>query len=407
MHIVLFEDNQCSNLYPIGLFQPLYDTRVGSLTLRSLIGRLDSNYSTIVRDHFLVGDNTNSVIESPLGEPCLFVNASVEPDIRYIETLTDVMKAGDPFITTSGNRVAAALVPAGTAVAQELKADNIRSFLLEMGLPLEELPLKTIDWPHEVVKSHLNIFPANLAKIIEEGEYTESCSNCFIGKNVSLTPTTNIETDNGPVVIDDDVRVKHFTHFAGPVHVGRRSLLIEYSSIKDSTSIGPVCKIGGEVEASVIGEYSNKQHHGFLGHSYQGNWVNFGAGSSTSDLKNTYGLVRVQYGGSRVETGMQFFGSIIGDYAKSAVNTSIFTGKIIGVCSMMYGTVTSNVPSFSNYAKSFGQVTEISLDQIITTQKRMFDRRGVKQTDHDVALMRRVFEITRHERTMTEEQLNF
>ena len=104
---------------------------------------------------------------------------------------------------------------------------------------------------------------------------------------------------------------------------------------------------------------------------------------------------------------MQFLGSVIGDFAKTAVNTSIFTGKMIGVCSMIYGTVTTNVPSFSNYARSFGQVTEISLDQVVKTQKRMFDRRGNVQDSNDITLMKRVFEMTRHERTMSEEQINF
>ena len=279
--------------------------------------------------------------------------------------------------------------------------------MLEMELPLEKEMFKTIDWPHDVIDSHLKLWSSNIEKIIETGKYKEKQPGFFIGENVELAPSAVVETGNGPVIIDSGTKVMHFNYLEGPIHIGKNSLITEHSSIKDLTSIGAQCKVGGEVEASVIDSYSNKQHHGFLGHSWVGKWVNLGAGTCSSDLKNTYGTIRVDYRGNKIETGMQFLGSVIGDYAKTAINTSLFTGKIVGVCSMIYGTVTTNVPSFSNYARSFGQVTEISFEQVVKTQKRMFSRRSVEQTDRDINLMKRVFEMTRHERTMSEEQINF
>jgi glucose-1-phosphate thymidylyltransferase len=100
---------------------------------------------------------------------------------------------------------------------------------------------------------------------------------------------------------------------------------------------------------------------------------------------------------------MQFLGSIIGDFAKSAINTSIFTGKIVGVSSMLYGFIGSNVPSFCNYARSFGQITECPVDQAVLIQKRMFARRGIRQTPEDVVLLKDVFELTRSERLISDE----
>jgi UDP-N-acetylglucosamine diphosphorylase / glucose-1-phosphate thymidylyltransferase / UDP-N-acetylgalactosamine diphosphorylase / glucosamine-1-phosphate N-acetyltransferase / galactosamine-1-phosphate N-acetyltransferase len=167
--------------------------------------------------------------------------------------------------------------------------------------------------------------------------------------------------------------------------------------------VGEVCKVGGEVERSIVESFTNKQHHGFLGHSYIGSWVNLGAGTSNSDLKNTYGEVRLEYPHRRVDTGMQFLGCIVGDFAKSAINTSIFTGKIVGVCSMLYGSIGSNVPSFCNYARSFGQITECPVDQAILIQKRMFERRGIRQTPEDAELLKSVFELTRQERLISDE----
>ncbi|MFC1551943.1 putative sugar nucleotidyl transferase [Candidatus Latescibacterota bacterium] len=406
MKIILFEDNQCERLYPIGLFRPLYRLRVGSWTLESMIELLDIPALKIVREHFLFNDAKNNVISQD-NEPLLFLNASIEPDVNYLDTIKDIIQSGESFVTTSGNRVAAAYVSPDISLPDTVSVGDIGPQLLDLNLKIERNMFRTIDWPHEVISSHLRLFRANLDKIISTGNYSEQQPGFFVGENVELSPSTVIDTSQGPVVIDSGVTVKHFTCLNGPIHIGENSVIIEYSSIKDSTSIGRRCKIGGEVEGCIISCNSNKQHHGFLGHSWVGQWVNIGAGTSSSDLKNTYGKVRVDYGGKRMETDMQFLGSIIGDFAKTAVNTSLFTGKIIGVSSMIYGTVTSNVPSFSNFARSFGQVTEISLDQIIKTQKRMFERRDVKQTDSDIALMKRVFKMTRHERTMSEEQINF
>ncbi len=407
MHIILFEDNHCENLYPLGLFCPVYDLKIGSWTLHDMVELLTIPVVTVIRDHFHLDGKKDTDYEITKREPLLFLNASIEPSVTYLDTLQDLIRSNDPFITTSGNRVAAALIPPGKEIPETFSPQDITPFLLEMELPLEREMFKTIDWPHEVIGSHLRLWDANIEKIIETGTYTEKEPGFFIGENVELAPSAVIETAHGPIIIDSGTKVMHFTYLEGPIHIGMNSLVLEHSSIKDVTSVGTHCKIGGEVEASVIDSFSNKQHHGFLGHSWIGTWVNLGAGTSSSDLKNTYGNIRVDYGGNKTETGMQFLGSVIGDYAKTAVNTSLFTGKMVGVCSMIYGTVTTNVPSFSNYARSFGQVTEISFEQVVKTQKRMFLRRGTEQTDRDIYLMKRVFEMTRHERTMNEEQINF
>ena len=406
MPIVVFEDNQCDHLRPVGLFRPLCELRVGSLTLLDMVKKLDPKAACLRREHFFLNGDTPDLPPSLAG-PTLFLNASLEPDIRARKIYGDLLAAGDPFLTTSGNRVAAALIPAGAKLGDDLSSGNISARLLELSLPLEDEMFRTIDWPHQVVDSHLRIFPTNLEHIISTGNYREIQKNVFIGENVDLAPTAAFETAKGPVVIDDGVKVMHFTYLEGPIHIGAGTKVIEHSSIKEITSIGEGCKIGGEIEASLMEPHSNKQHHGFLGHSWVGRWVNLGAGTSTSDLKNTYGKVRVYYRGARVETGMQFLGSIIGDFSKSAVNTSLFTGKIVGVCSMLYGTVTTNVPCFTNYARSFGQVTEISLEQAVTTQRRVFARRDTAQTRYDLELLRRVFDLTRDERVMSEEPINF
>ena len=114
----------------------------------------------------------------------------------------------------------------------------------------------------------------------------------------------------------------------------------------------------------------------------------------------------MEYQGRKVATGMQFLGCMIGDYAKTAINTSIFTGKTIGACSMIYGFVTTNVPSFVNYARLFGQVSETPVEVMVATQARMFKRRHVEQRPCDVQLLHDMYELTRHERHMSNEPLS-
>ena len=207
--------------------------------------------------------------------------------------------------------------------------------------------------------------------------------------------------------MEEGTKIGPFCFLRGPAYLGRNVKVIEHSAIKDAVSLGHTTKIGGEVEATVIEPYSNKQHHGFLGHSYLGSWINLGAGTSNSDLKNTYGTVNMDYPTGRVATKMQFVGSIFGDYSKTAINTGIFTGKTIGVCSMLYGFVTTNVPSFVNYARLFGQVTELPPEVMISTQQRMFQRRNVTQTPCDIQLIHDMYLLTQEERQLTGEPLVF
>jgi UDP-N-acetylglucosamine diphosphorylase / glucose-1-phosphate thymidylyltransferase / UDP-N-acetylgalactosamine diphosphorylase / glucosamine-1-phosphate N-acetyltransferase / galactosamine-1-phosphate N-acetyltransferase len=173
----------------------------------------------------------------------------------------------------------------------------------------------------------------------------------------------------------------------------------EHASLKDCVSLGHHTKVGGEVEGCIIEPFTNKQHAGFLGHSYVGSWVNIGAGTCNSDLKNTYGIVNMNYGGQKVSTGLQFVGCFIGDYAKTAINTSIFTGKTIGVCSLVYGFVTTNVPSFCNYARSLASLdeasesgmTDLPAEVMISIQQRMFVRRQTPQRECDIQLIRDLY----------------
>jgi len=402
--IILFEDAHVDQMWPIALTRPAFAVTCAAYNLYEVAALAVDQVSYVIRD-YLKKTTARQFPSSATDEgPALFLNASVVPDVRYVERLRELTARGEPFVCTCGERLTAAMLPRGVRPAHSLGPADVTPYLLGLGLPVcDDEPFKTFDYPFHAVGAMADLFPANIRSRIERGSYREVQPGVFVGDGVSIAGTAVFHAEEGPIVLDSGVRVLDFSYLHGPLYVGPRSRIIERSSVKEFTSIRHTCKIGGEVEASIIEPYTNKQHHGFLGHAYVGSWVNLGAGTSNSDLKNTYGLVRVELGDRRVETGMQFLGCIIGDYAKSAINTSIFTGKIIGAASMLYGYVGQNVPSFTNYAKSFGQVTECSLEQAIVTQKRMFMRRDVQQSEEDIELLRAVFELTREERRISGE----
>src|SRR5439155_14336620 len=138
----------------------------------------------------------------------------------------------------------------------------------------------------------------------------------FVDPTAEIDPLVVADTTGGPVVVAREVRIDAFTRLEGPCYVGPHSRLLG-AKLRGGTTVGPHCRVGGEVEASILHGYSNKYHDGFLGHSYVGEWVNLGAGTHNSDLRNDYGDVSVVVAGQPVATGLAKVGCFIGDHTKT------------------------------------------------------------------------------------------
>jgi UDP-N-acetylglucosamine diphosphorylase/glucosamine-1-phosphate N-acetyltransferase len=239
---------------------------------------------------------------------------------------------------------------------------------------------------HELITLHNKNFSENLKKYKEENlkdnpEYSEVEPNVFVHKSADIHSSTVFNTPDGLIIIEKNVQIKPFSYLTGPLRIDENAKINTHSNIEGSY-IGKFSKIGGEVSDSVIESYTNKEHHGYVGDSYIGSWVNLGAGTSTSNLKNTYGNIKM----NGVETGEQFLGSVISDHVKTAINTSIYTGKVIGVGAHIYGTVTSDVPNFVNYY-SKDNITEIPIEVTEKIATRMMLRRGLEFTDEDKKIL--------------------
>jgi UDP-N-acetylglucosamine diphosphorylase/glucosamine-1-phosphate N-acetyltransferase len=212
-----------------------------------------------------------------------------------------------------------------------------------------------------------------------------------IGPDAVIDPSVVADTRGGPVIIDREAVVHAFTRLEGPCYVGQNSQVLG-AKIRSGTTIGPNCRIGGEVEASILHGFSNKYHDGFLGHSYIGEWVNIGAGAHTSDLRHDYGEVLVTIDGLRVPTGSAKVGSFVGDHAKIGIGCLLNSGTIIGAFASILPAgklLPKNVPSFC--AVLHGEVAENDdVEALFATAEEVMRRRGIRLTPARMELYRHI-----------------
>jgi len=411
MDIVVFEDALIARLHPITLARPTYAITCGGYRLMDWLTQLSGSVRGLVRPHLREIQDVDyphlaHQSDGNADSDCLVVNARLVPSRAMTKKLEALVAHPRAVVVRDNEELAAVWLPVGCGIAAPSSRDELAQFEHSLAdLPVRDVELPMFRYPHDVIRENMATLVPNLEHRLQVGDYREIADGVFAAEGAKLSQHVVTESGEGPIVLEQGASVGPFSVLRGPVLLGAFARVNEHAVIKDYVSAGHTTKIGGEVEATVIEPYSNKQHHGFLGHSYIGSWINLGAGTCNSDLKNTYGKVNIQYGDQKTETDMQFVGCIMGDYAKTAINTGIFTGKTIGVCSMLYGFVTTNVPSFVNYARLFGQVSELPADVMIATQRRMFSRRKVEQRPCDSQLIRDMYELTRSERETPDDQL--
>ncbi|CAN5835896.1 putative sugar nucleotidyl transferase [soil metagenome] len=214
-----------------------------------------------------------------------------------------------------------------------------------------------------------------------------------LGSGVSMEPGVVLDFTEGPIWLDEGVTLRAFTRLAGPAYVGPGSTLLggPYSAL----SIGPVCKVHGEMEESVVLGYSNKAHDGFLGHAYLGRWVNLGAMTTNSDLKNNYGSIRMWTPGGDADTGLIKLGCLLGDHVKTGIGALLNTGTVIGAGTNIFGTAMppKYVPPFS--WGSGAELEAFAVDRFITLAATVMGRRNLSLSDSMEQMLREAWRIGR------------
>jgi UDP-N-acetylglucosamine diphosphorylase/glucosamine-1-phosphate N-acetyltransferase len=311
--------------------------------------------------------------------------------------LTALAEAGGPALfLADGEPVAARL--AFRALAPCLGAGAaFEDRLAGLGLPPVEVEARVLRWPWDLVAHNVAALEADLSArrgriegavdanvaVLERGLVS-------VGAGARVDPFAVLDARGGPILVGRDAVVQSHSVVEGPCVIGAGSQVL--GGVVRRSTVGPQCRLAGEVEDTVWQGWANKRHHGFVGHSLVGEWVNLGALTTTSDLKNNYGPVRVWAAGRERESGSNKVGSIVGAHVKTGIGTLLPTGCSIGVASNLFGGgrfAPKRVPAFAWWDGC--RVLEHRLDPCLATAAVVLGRRGLVLGEAERSALRELF----------------
>jgi UDP-N-acetylglucosamine diphosphorylase/glucosamine-1-phosphate N-acetyltransferase len=401
MHVVIFEDSRWSDFAPLSLSRPVFGLRSGATSLleKQLRGLQPARVTlwvrpemeAVCRRHILPELAMPTEINRPLNdEPALLINAAT------IGELSCTSLSDEAIALDSSGAITLAYVRRQGLGAQDVLG-NIPRWIDLLGLP------QTLPKPRTAT-SLVDLIYANEDALVEDfvrlphpsatkpaGPYHYlNPERIWLGSGVNLSPGCVLDASKGPVMIGSGATIGANAVIVGPCSVGPGARIRPLTQVRESTSIGAGCTIGGEVSNAIFMSHSNKGHEGFVGHSYIGEWANLGSGTTTSNLKNTYGEIHARVGNREIPTGRQFLGSVIGDHSKTAILTRLTAGTYIGFCSMITvtGTAPRMVPSFTFLTDAGAE--PYRMDKAMEVAKRVFARRDRQFDEIDRQLMRYV-----------------
>lgn len=351
---VLYDDAVARTLEPFALTRPWGEVRAGALPIRErwarLLGLRAGAIATSPHLAAFDDDGAPRAARGTLRAGTVIVNARFAPALHAAGDALVPLAPGSSL--RAGNRVAA------VALAAPLPAAQLADGRVELdGLARRRGP-RVAGWWMDAAWDLVAMLPAMLAA--DAAVLAAECGGdtpyhvavlgehrLVVERGAYVEPYVVVDTTEGDVIVRAGARIGAFARIAGPAVIGKHARLAggRYACV----SIGPHSRVCGEMSVVVVDGYSNKAHDGFIGHSAIGRWVNLGAGTITSNLKNSYGPVRVRDGRGERETGQQFLGSLVGDHAKTAIGTRLMTGTIVGAGANVFGDRTPDkyVPPFA------------------------------------------------------------
>lgn len=411
MRIALFEDQAATNFAPIALLRPVFELMCGHFGTRERALQFlpVSDWAAFARPELVdvyreehPACKLNNVDWLRAG-PTLLINGRWLTDPKTYATITP----GSVGII-DGTVVYLTLDPLEAAL---ISGDNWDECLPQIARTRHRVaaPGKLAAYPWDLVhhnpdqiKADFKARELGLSQAEEQGPHVAilgPAHNVFIDLTASIDPFVVIDARKGPVSIEAGAMIQAFTRLEGPCHIGAKSQLFR-ANVREGTSIGPVCRVGGEIEGAILHGYVNKYHDGFLGHSYVCPWVNLGALSTNSDLKNDYSTVRVPLSGHPIESGEMKVGCFIGDHTKTAIGSLFNTGSSIGVMSLILPDgelLPKHVPSFSRIWH--GELIDgLPLEKGLATARAAMERRNKRLTVAQETLLRKVHATTHAER---------
>jgi len=413
MHICIFEDAGAANLEPLALTHPVFDLRTGA---RTLLERQ--------RDYF-GAEEMGAVVRPILADLCRLEHPGMAVNERnYLRPGGVLVNArwlppggrwtGKPGLSATGG-AAVAMVGEQIAFVVFGSGEGLGAEPADLAWRLEEWKQHApghpaggwpIAYPWDLLVHQPEALNHDLEWWMQErpeairppAALVGPAERALMDPSAQVEPHVLIDTTRGPVLIDRQVLIQAFTRLEGPCYVGPGSQLL--AARLRGGSMGPECRVGGEVEASILHGFTNKYHDGFLGHSYLGAWVNLGAGTQISDLRNDYGPITMPVAGRQVGTGQIKLGAFLGDHTRSSIGAMLNTGTVAGpFCQLLTsgGLLPRVLPAFGKL--NHGRLEERNdLRQILATSAVAMRRRGQEWTETHAELMFALYEQTAPER---------
>lgn len=400
LQYTLFEDKFLENFHPLTLTRPVYDLRVGIFTLAQ-----KWQYALDLEDKIygMIRQHMNNVFPIPeldkSHDAVLWINPRFIPTPGLVKKV-EKLSPGEG-ISCEG-AVVAALITAGT-----------HKKWMKNGMNPEEITTGEIpEKGFTVVRNIWELFQLNGDEIVNDIRLSKKIAygdeeiypntlfvnpdRIYIDEGAMIEPGAMLIADKGPIYIGKNAHIMANSVVRGPSAICEKSVVKMGAKIYEDTTIGPVCKVGGEISNVIFHSYSNKAHDGYAGNSVFGQWVNIGADTNTSNLKNNYSTVKVTdwKSGREVDSGQQFIGTIMGDHSKTGINSMLNTGTLCGVCCNLFsdGYPPKFIPSFSWVS---GQnIVPYHFEKAIDAMAKMMERRDVELTPSYRKMMKALFDST-------------
>ena len=379
MNYILFDANR-ESLFPLTHTRPISEIRIGILTLKEKWAKyLGSDPSTQTADYLKK--------KYPLKKEAdnLYIYGGVCPNKALVAAIQQLADGEGLY--------------AGDTLLAYRNAANQKVIFAEEFTKIEKL-WHIFQYNAIELQTDFDLLTAGrISQVLSDTNLIMGSENIFVEKGAKLEGAI-LNATTGPIYIGKNAEVMEGSIVRGPFAMCEHSVLKMGAKIYGATTLGPYCKVGGEVNNSVLMSYSNKGHDGFLGNSVLGEWCNIGADTNNSNLKNNYAEVRLwsEQAGRFEKTGLQFCGLIMGDHSKCGINTMFNTGTIVGVSANIFGAgfPRNFVPSFA-WGGSAGYST-YQLPKVFEVAEKVMMRRGVPFDDTEKAILQQVFKLTSEQR---------
>ena len=388
MNIIIFEDSNIDCLQPFSINHCSFELKCGIYSnLERVIKSTDKDNSI----YLIVRSDFKELIQEKF--PRYTVNPKVIPKGLYLNGAA-IWNAVNIEKTLNGH----AFSSSGHLVAfrenNSVNFDEIEQLIEKKSGVTSDINIDYISYLWDcidLIEDSLNFDKKNLSRSnidMDNSVITINEENIYLLDSVKVNAGCILDASKGPIILNSNVTLGFGSIIKGPIFIDQGSIISDGSKLKGNVLIGPKCKVGGEVTDTIFHGHSNKAHDGFLGNSYIGEWVNLGANTNNSNLKNNYGKIKFQFNKNIIDTNKLFLGAMIGDFTRTGISTMINTGSNIGLGSNIFGGGFQNkyIDSFS-----WGEKDVVDFNKFIDTVKIMKHRRNEKVSEIEVSFLKKIY----------------